>query len=148
MNNGRMEEGYLRWAQRTLDEAQHALKTAYYPAAVRRSQECVEMAVKGILRFLSVEFPKAHDVSSLLRAMPENIPLPAWLRGELEFIASAMEWLSERRGPSMYGDEERQIPPTELINLEMATRACKDAAEVLALCQRFDFEWRSRNRAR
>ena len=38
-----------------------AVDEANYNLAVRRAQEVVELAIKGCLRILSIDFPKVHD---------------------------------------------------------------------------------------
>lgn len=141
MNNSRMQKPYMWWARKTLEEAERALAEDSYPLAVRRAQESVEMAIKAVLRLLTVEFPKAHDVSDLLKDLAKNFPLPAWFEEKLPALAAAMAWLSEKRGLSMYGDEEKLIPPTELFDRMDAIKAVGDCREVFSVCEKFCAEW-------
>jgi HEPN domain-containing protein len=56
--------------ERLIDEAERIckwdLKTAIekedWNLAIRRSQEVVELSLKGALKFLGIDYPKAHDV--------------------------------------------------------------------------------------
>ena len=46
---------------------------------VRRSQEVVELALKAVLRFICLDYPKRHDVADLFRdAARQN---PPWIPG-------------------------------------------------------------------
>jgi HEPN domain-containing protein len=136
-----MQKPYLRWARTARKEAESALAGEEYPVAIRRSQESVEMAIKAVLRLLTVEFPKAHDVSDLLKGLAKHFPLPEWFREKLPDLAAAMVWLSEKRGLSMYGDEEKMIPATDLFDKDDAFKAVSDCREVLSACERFCAEW-------
>ncbi|MFQ6077148.1 MAG: HEPN domain-containing protein [Candidatus Bathyarchaeia archaeon] len=105
MKNVSMAESYLRRAQRRLRDAERALNENFVPDAVRYSQECVEIAVKAVLRLLGLEYPKTHDLSVELQMHSKN--LPGWFRRQAPEIAELMRSLAKSRGLSLYGDEER-----------------------------------------
>ena len=55
----REAEGILR------RDAQGALTEKDFNLVVRRAQEVVELALKGALKILGVDYPKVHDVAPL-----------------------------------------------------------------------------------
>lgn len=46
-------------------DVQNALNEGDFNMAVRRAQEGVELALKGALKLLGVDYPKAHDVATV-----------------------------------------------------------------------------------
>ena len=64
MINREMARDYLLRAGRCLREAETALSEGDPPAAIRRSQEALELAVKALLRSLTIEYPRAHEATS------------------------------------------------------------------------------------
>ena len=125
---------YIRRARARLVGAEAALARGDYPEIVRYSQECVELSLKAALRFTGIEYPRVHDVSDVLVENADRFP--KWFRriaGELVLTSSK---LALARGPSVYGDEERGIPPGELFDRQDAERALRDARRVLDVCSR------------
>ncbi len=88
------ERIYLRDVQGALQEADSNL-------AVRRSQEVVELALKGGLKVLGVDYPKVHDVapvfSEQLRQKRESVDTL-----ELDRIEEISLWLAQARAPAFY----------------------------------------------
>lgn len=46
-------------------DVQNALNEGDFNMAVRRAQEGVELTLKGALKLLGVDYPKAHDVATV-----------------------------------------------------------------------------------
>ena len=82
-----------------------ALRDHDYNMVVRRAQEVVELALKGALRMLSVEYPKSHDVAPVFseQARRKKLSVAEEVFGEIERISL---WLSQARAPSFYGDRD------------------------------------------
>lgn len=74
MNNVDMARDYMFRAKRCLREAALALADKDSAGAVRRSQEALELATKAVLRYLTVEYPREHDVGDALTFVEENYP--------------------------------------------------------------------------
>lgn len=110
MINRRMARDYLLRATRCLEEAELALSKQDYAGTVRRSQEALESALRALLRALSIEYPKEHDVSEVL--LNERDRLPRELQEGLEDLAALSRELASLRGPAMYGYEKEGIPPS------------------------------------
>jgi len=131
----RLAEDYLERAKSRLISSNEAYKRQEFPDVVRYSQECVEMALKACLRLIGVEYPKAHDVSDVLVDVRKNFP--AWFRKVTERIAKISKKLAMERGPSVYGEEERGIPPSELFGEKEAKEALSEAKYVYEQCRKF-----------
>lgn len=112
MNNLHMARGYLIQAKMALRLARVALEEGNYAYTVRLCQEAVELSLKSALRVVGIEPAKIHDVGSVLK---ENSHFfPEWFREHISRMASISKELRREREKSMYGDEERMIPPSEI----------------------------------
>lgn len=131
MRTREMALSYLDRSSAMLRWAREAYRGGRYPDTVRFSQEAVEMASKALLRAVGIEYPKAHDVSGVLAAVPGRVPLDA---GTVSRLARASSTLAHMRGPSVYGDENALKTPEELFGREEAHRALGDARFAVAAC--------------
>lgn len=69
---------------------------------VRESQELVELALKGMLRWAGIDPPKIHDVGDLLVQFADRFPNVS--SAELAALAEASKELRKEREFSFYGD--------------------------------------------
>ncbi len=92
-----------------------------YNIAVRRAQEVVELALKGCLRILGIDYPKVHDAGYVF-SIEAGKKLP-FKESSLREIERISRWLSEARAPSFYGEKD--------FTSEDAKRAIEDATIVL-----------------
>lgn len=102
MNN--FEEGsmLIGEARRVLfSDGYKALEESSYNLAVRRAQESVELALKGLLKVLGIEYPKVHDVGELFMLQVTE-KFPQVQRKVLERIKDISMRLSRDREPSFY----------------------------------------------
>lgn len=97
--------------------------------AVRRSQEAVELALKGTLRLAGIEVPHVHDVGMFLKEARDRFP-ESFSR-EIDRFASISHRLRAERELSFCGDEETETPSEHLYSEEDARDALADAEEVL-----------------
>jgi HEPN domain-containing protein len=100
---------------------------------VREAQELVELAVKGMLRFVGIEPPKQHDVGPLL--LEHRDRLPARVAGDVDRLAAISHRLRKEREFAFYGDED--FIPTEEYTRDDATAAIDDARWVVSLLDEF-----------
>jgi HEPN domain-containing protein len=133
MTNGDLGNHYLRQAEIILSEAKSLLRGKVWNLVVRRSQETVEFATKAILRRAGIEIPREHDVGWLLEANRRK--LPNNIQNELPRIRRISRQLRKERETSFYGDEESDLPPTEIYTQLDAEEALLDAEFVLRLAQ-------------
>jgi HEPN domain-containing protein len=133
MTNQHMAESAIRLAGQVLREAKRLHAEGAHGLTVRRSQEVVELALKGVLRFLGLEVPRIHDVSGFLRRHRDR--LPSALDKHLDKIAQVSRALREEREMSFYGDEEAGFGPEEIYTAEDADKAILDATFIYELCE-------------
>ncbi|MEW6685561.1 MAG: HEPN domain-containing protein [Candidatus Edwardsbacteria bacterium] len=78
-----------------------ALRDADYNLVVRRSQEVVELALKGALKILGIDYPKVHHVGDIFRKTisRKGVKITDEVCQKIERISL---WLSETREPSFY----------------------------------------------
>lgn len=103
-------------------DTQGAMNEKDFNMVVRRSQEVVELALKGALKILGIDYPKVHDVAPLLSEKLQqkrgiNDPMM------LQKIEEISLWLAQSRTPSFYFEQE--------YGEEDAEKAFKDAGFVL-----------------
>ncbi|MEM1530780.1 MAG: HEPN domain-containing protein [Candidatus Bathyarchaeia archaeon] len=142
MNNIEMARSYFRQAKERVRHAEEAIETGNYAFTIRQSQESVELALKGVLRLLTIEPPKWHDVGPIIKRNRELFP--QWFRDRIDEIASISRKLRREREPSMYGDEETGTPPDQLYSLLDAKEALESAKTVLKVCLRLMEEYEHR----
>ncbi len=133
MTSEEMARAYLAQAEEILREAERLHQRQAWNLVVRRSQEAVELALKGILRHVGVEVPRTHDVSFWLKNYQNRLPPP--LRNEVDRLASISRRLRLERELSFYGDEDVGAPPQRLYTEEDARIALEEARWVLKRCE-------------
>jgi HEPN domain-containing protein len=112
MTNLEIARSYLKQSKEIYREAESFRQRGVWHLAVRRSQEAVEMALKGALRYVGIEVPKLHDVGILLRRHKEKFP--GYFGQRVDHFSSISRKLRKERETSFYGDEESGTPPDEL----------------------------------
>ncbi len=138
-SNEQLALSYLEDAKYSLEEALRAYNRGYYHRAVRRAQECIELCLKALLRLYGLEYPKTHDVSSILLLHKDRFP--KWFARHIPLIAKISTELVQQRAPSFYGDEIRKIPAKQLFKEEDAIRAIENAKRVLKLIEELVKKW-------
>lgn len=134
MRNDAMASAYLLQASARLKSAKSALRNKNYPYTVRQAQECVELSLKGVLRLYGIEYPKENDVKEVLLRVSGKFP--RWFRKQMEDFARISSKLAAERGPSMYGDEEKDVPASELFGKDRAVEALKQAQLIYPNCSK------------
>ncbi|HID63460.1 MAG TPA: HEPN domain-containing protein [Anaerolineae bacterium] len=128
MTNREAGEELVFAARRLFDrDVQNAWRDQDYNMVVRRAQEVVELALKGALRILGVDYPKEHDVG-LLFAQQARAKIPAVDQAALQQIGLISRRLVQTRAPSFY--LERRYGEGE------ARQALADARFVLEAVER------------
>lgn len=135
MKMSELAKDYLKRAKSRLLSSEAAFSREEYPDVVRHSQECVEFSIKAILRLVGIEYPKKHDVSDVMLEVKEAFP--EWLQKDLNRMAKISKKLAMEREPSVYGEEEKGIPPSKLFGEKEADVALSEAREVYERCEKF-----------
>lgn len=123
MTNIDLAHSYLIKAEIRLKILDILLKEKDYSDVVRESQEIVELALKGLLRYTGVDVPKIHDVGNLLFEFKSRFSIKT--QKSLENLARISKYLRKERELSFYG--EIDYLPTEEYTEEDAKKAIKDA---------------------
>lgn len=128
MRNKELAFDYVRRAGVRLRALEVLHDAESWADVVRESQEIVELALKGLLRAYGIEPPRIHDVSALLLAERERLPVP--LHAKLASLAAISRDLRRDRELAFYGAED--LTPGDFYAREDAERAKTAAAEVVA----------------
>lgn len=134
MTNKEFAAAYFDQARAIYRELQLHYDAGDWHLVVRRSQEAVELVLKGLLRQAGIEVPRIHDVGNLIRAQRDR--LPDRLVKELPRIISVSRRLRQERETSFYGDEEQELPPSALYSRLDADEAKKDVEWLLSLIKK------------
>ncbi len=129
MTNPEIAKGWLRQAEHILGEAEEDSKKKLWHLVVRRCQEVVEMALKGLLALVGIEIPRIHDVGFLIQQNKNRFS--AEIQREADRIQSISRRLKKERETSFYGDEELMLPPDALYNEDDAKTALEEARFIL-----------------
>lgn len=114
----------IQQARDRLDMLDLAREKRAWHIVVREAQECVELALKGLLRAVGLEPPKLHDIGPFLLRHSERI-LRSDVRLELDRLVTISEWLQKERENAFYGDID--FIPQDRYTEEQAKRAIADA---------------------
>lgn len=131
MTTDQLARSYLRKCRDRLAALEVLIARGAFSDVVRESQEIVELASKGILRYAGIDPPKIHDVGALLREHAALFPtVPS---SEMERLAVASARLRKEREFSFYGDID--FIPTDAYtdsDAEWAAREARFAVDLLA----------------
>jgi HEPN domain-containing protein len=99
---------------------------------VGESQEVVELALKALLRFSNIEFPRVHDVSSIIEN--EKSHLPKSVVTHLPRMIKISKSLRRDRELAFYGSED--LTPSEFYKKSDAEEARDNARWVVGILNR------------
>ncbi|WP_419165508.1 HEPN domain-containing protein [Candidatus Palauibacter sp.] len=123
MRNVGLAADYVRRAKIRLGALDVLFREESWPDVVRESQEIVELALKGLLRWCGIDPPRIHDVSDVLLTAKDR--LPADLAREAEALAAASRHLRRDRELAFYGAED--LTPSGFYSRADAVSARDDA---------------------
>lgn len=132
MTNESLARSYLRKASDRLDILDLLLKKGAYSDVMRKAQEIVELALKGMLRAIGIEPPKLHDVGGLLQEHRER--LSTEIAHEVDELAVISKALRKERELAFYGDLD--FIPTDEYSLPDAEKAKDGAEKVVRVARR------------
>lgn len=102
MNNVKISQKALKRAERWYQGAKRAFEDERWDDVIYSSQMSVEQAMKAVLILYGIEYPKIHDISPIYFDLG-NADIPQWFRVKIDFHATILEQLTEKRGLSAYG---------------------------------------------
>lgn len=132
MTTNNLAKSYLIKATKRLKILDVLFQEEAYSDVVREAQEIVELALKGLLRYVGIEPPKWHDVSPILK---ENKSLlPVFVSKKLDKIIKISKKLRKERELAFYGDED--FIPTNMYDSKDAKEAIKSAIFIVKIVSR------------
>ncbi len=127
MRNKSLAADYVTRARHRCAAVEVLLKNKAHADTVRESQEIVELALKGLLRFANIEVPRIHDVSDIL--IENTKRLPKSLHAHVEKLADISRTLRRDRELAFYGSED--LTPSEFYKKKDADKAYQSAVWVV-----------------
>jgi hypothetical protein len=119
MHNPDLARDHVRRSVVRLSALEVLFDAESWADVVRESQEIVELTLIGLLRACGVDPPRIHDVSEILLA--ERDRLPVGLRDGIDALVDASRQLRRDRELAFYGAED--LTPSGFYSREDATRA-------------------------
>ena len=132
MNSFEVGQAYIGDARIILAEAEESLAKGHFHRVVRKCQESVELALKGLLRIYGVEYPRRHLFASVLRRSPLALAVDP---EELAAVIEIADGLAEEREVSFYGSGEG--PASQSFSEADARESITDATKVLEFVSRW-----------
>ena len=122
MNNTDLNGRLIQEAQMIMEEARRAFNGKAWNLVVRRSQEVVELSLKGLLKLMGVESPKTHDVGDTFAKVctDKNIAIESEKLAEMQRISHQ---LGRNYAPAFYMVKDH--------TQEQASQALQSAETVL-----------------
>ena len=119
-------------ASRWLQGAKRAREDGRWDDVVYSSEMAAEQALKAVLIFYGMDYPKEHDVSDAILQIRGREGLPSWFREQIEGMAEAIAELADQRGLAGYGFEQgitaeyfRKYAPQALAKAERIHANCE-----------------------
>ena len=128
MHNRTLAADYLARATHRLAALEVLFERESWADVVRESQEVVELALKSLLRFSSIEVPRIHDVGQIL--LSESCRLPQTVRPHIEDLVAVSHSLRRDRELAFYGSED--LTPSDFYQKPDAELAFAGARRVVA----------------
>ncbi len=128
MKNNSAGRSYVEDAKIILEEAEESFNKGYNHRAIRKCQESVELALKGILRVVGIEYPKSHRIGVVLKdsALKEKLE-----EGTLEKIITIADRLADEREIAFYGLDTSSAK--DMFDEDDASEAIADAHYIMKI---------------
>jgi HEPN domain-containing protein len=126
MFNSELAKDYIIRCKSRLKAIQCLFDERNWPDVVRESQEVVELVLKALLRHHGIDFPRIHDVSSILESEKHRLPLT--IADDLVALGKISKSLRRDRELAFYGGED--VTPLNFYSESDAKTALKDAKMV------------------
>jgi hypothetical protein len=126
-----LAESYLEKATKRLRVLDVLIEEEAFSDVVREAQELVELALKGMLRYVGIDPPKWHDVGPILTE--HQMLLSEEVRASVPQLTGISKRLRREREFAFYGDID--FIPTEEYTRKDALEAIQDARLVVQKAQ-------------
>lgn len=92
---------FIKDAEIIIEEARFSFEKGHWHRVVRKSQEATELAIKGLFKYLGIEYPKSHILGKVIKK--ELSKHQIFNKEVLNQIAFISDSLAFDREPSFYG---------------------------------------------
>jgi hypothetical protein len=133
MKNDKSAKSHLADAEIILEEACYSLQKGHYHRVIRKCQESTELAVKGIFKYLGLEYPKSHILGRVIKKELSRHGL--FRREELKRMTNISDSLAFDREPAFYGSPDG-IPAGELFDQEDAEEAVEETRWIINIIKK------------
>lgn len=127
MSNHERGRKIMAAALEYLGETDAAIARNSWNIAVRHAQEVVELAMKAVLGYLCVDYPKVHDTADAFIAALARRQM-ALTDDEAADVRAVSSRLAEKRAPAFYFEYDEEAGA--------ARAAAGDARRIYELCAR------------
>lgn len=128
MNNKISAFAFMTDAEIILEEARFSLKKRHWHRVVRKSQEATELAIKGLFKYLGLDYPKSHILGKVIKK--ELSKRHFFDKEVLNQIAFISDSLAFDREPSFYGSLNG-VSASSLFDQDDAEEALKNSKWVI-----------------
>lgn len=128
MRNDKTARAFLSDSEIILEESLISFEKKHYHRVIRKCQEATELAIKGLFRYMGLEYPKSHILGRVIKK--ELSKFNIFSREDLNKIAYISDSLAFDREPSFYGSPEG-IPASELFIQEDAKEAIENTRWII-----------------
>lgn len=133
MRNQRLATDYITRAEKRIEALKTLMGLEAWADVVREAQECVELALKALLRTAGVESPRVHDVSEVLEEQREK--LPKGIHKHLDRFIEISRRMRRDRELAFYGTED--LTPSEFYKEADGKTALEDTIYVVKTIRPF-----------
>lgn len=132
MKNDIAGKSYIEDAKIILEEAEESFNKGYNHRTIRKCQESIELALKGVLRIVGIEYPKSHRIGGALKdsALKEKLD-----EGTLERIIAIADRLANEREIAFYGSDISSAK--DMFDEDDASEAIADTHYVMKIIDKF-----------
>ena len=127
MRNPDLARDYVRRASVRLRALDVLSDGESWADVVSESQEIVELTLKALLRVSGIDPPRIHDVSEVVLAERERLPVE--IHSDLEALAAISRQLRRDRELAFYGAED--LTPSDFYSRDDAEEARTGARKVV-----------------
>jgi HEPN domain-containing protein len=133
MKNDVSARALIEDAKIIFEEARLSFEKGHWHRVMRKCQESAELSVKGIFKYIGIEYPKVHQMGSVIK---KEIPGRKILaKDEIDRLSGISDSLALDREASFYGADDGR-PASGLFGGEDAREALEQAEWVIAMAEK------------
>ncbi len=130
MNNKLSAKAFLSDAEVIVDESRASFDKKHWHRVIRKCQEATELTVKGLFKYVGIEYPKTHILGRVIKREIGKHNL--FGKDDLRKMAYISDSLAFDRGPSFYGSPDG-IPASDLFERDDAEEALENSGWLITM---------------